>query len=367
MKNYFRTLVLVTTVLGIQSCKKNNDAPAPVTPPANSQYLYIGGQQSGNAAGGIYYKIRLDSLEGITDISATPYRPHVLANANSILSMQYAGNSMYMTASKANGYWKDDVFVPVQYASNIQFLTADASGNVYTAGISGNGGGLACWKNNQETALTSKVDFSKYPHLQYTSIAATGIAVQNGHMLVSGGYTLYDQTLQTDKSITGMYQTLWTDGVEKVLLHTGNFNLINSVGLAVAGNDVYIPALVPPAAGGTSNIGGYWKNGTWNTLNDGQFSPTAVYTSGNDVYYIGETRSGTAFNLTTQAVYVKNGTINIPDHGIRYVLAITSNGGDSYLLGIDSNNHYSIWKNGKLVATLGTNQQMYLYCMAVGK
>ncbi len=369
MKNYFRTLIVLLTALGIQSCKKNADTPPPVTPPANSQYLYIGGQQSGSssAANGIYYKIRLDSLSSITDLTKSADSPHLLPNASTILSMQSSGNSMYMTASNAKGYWKDDSFVPVDDASAIQYLAADASGNVYTAGTSVKTGGMAYWKNNQETALISKVDFSKYPHLQYQAAAITGIALQNDHVLVSGGYTLYDATMQTSKSITGLYQVLWNDGSEQVLLHNGVQNLINSTGIATAGSDVYISAMIPPAPGGKSNDGGYWKNGNWNSVNDGQFTSSGICTSGQDLYLIGETRSGSSFNITMQPVYLKNGAINTPDHGIGHIFSIIANGTDSYILGFDDTNHYAIWKNGKMIATLATNQQMFLYCLAVGK
>lgn len=284
-----------------------------------------------------------------------------LTTGNAISSLITSGKDVYIAAQSA-GYYKNDVFVPLTNAQNIQFLALSDT-TVFAAGID-HTDQMAYWQNNTETILSIS---SPVPGTQGDkNTGLSGMTVSGANAYVSGGMSYSAFT----GAGTGNYGVLWNNGaVQYFGPGAGQLQSVNAAaipgtaGVAVLGNDVYVAGIIPD----DTYAGGYWENGTFNSINNGEFRPLAMLAFGNDVYIPGYTYTGTGSSYATQGAYWKNGTlINFPlaPGGIK---SLVVNGTDVYLLGVDSHNNYVVWKNGAVFETLGPNSSTANYCcMAIG-
>ena len=337
-------------IISVTGCKKeNNPAPKQQQTTVTGPYLYVGGSAS---LKGVYYKVSLSQ-------AGAKFTTDTLANAgeriNSIITY---GQDVYMTG-QAGGYWKNNSFVPVTGASSVFYLTLSGN-NVYTTGFD-NTGNMAYWINNTETNLQNTVGRNIFPYQGVSSYSLSGIAVSGTNALVTGSLSFENEPFSPDTARSGNFGLLWNNGGvqlfgQGVLLSAV---LRETVGVAVAGSDVYVAGIKPDV----TYAGGYWKNGAWNSINNGVFNALAITTNGSDVYIAGSIPGSTGSSY--QGVYWKNGTIvNIGNAGS--VTAIAVNGTDVYALGVDHNLNNVVWKNGAVFATLGTLNSQTVTCMAIG-
>ena len=151
--------------------------------------------------------------------------------------------------------------------------TTAAVPDIYVAGVEtvGTDYKAVYWKNGVITHLDSG---------QYGA-RATGIAVANGHVYVSGYVG----------SVTGGYNraTLWTDGTATSLVTDDRMSFANSV--TVVGQDVYVGGCEAalPGVGTYYATAEYWKNGTTVPLvtNATGGCVSAITASGSDLYVLG--------------------------------------------------------------------------------
>jgi len=345
MRNLNRTIYLTFLIAFLfTGCKK--DSNKAVTGP----YLYLAGQnEDGNSPlGATYWKSSLSLKTG-------NFTSQVIANWPRIYSISTEGTDFY-AATQTNGYWKNNVFIPVTGSSSIYLITV--SGNdVYTAGTDSLKY-IAYWKNNTETRLTQTLTFGD----GNISQAINSIALLGSNVLLSG--TLLNQS---DGPPTGLYYKsalLWTNNSLQYLAK-GTYLLspdyTSTIGIAVSGNDVYVLGTAPDG----TQAGGYWKNGVWNAINNGAFVPTAIKAVGADVYITGYIqRSPTV--AEQEGYYWKNGTLtSVPNSETATNIAI--NGSDVYVLGIaDFTENNTVWKNGTVYATIGNVNFKAITQMAIG-
>jgi len=144
------------------------------------------------------------------------------------------------------------------------------------------------WKNGVATSVTSGLEYAQ----------TTGIAVQNGHVYISGQLCA---TFTPDCSVA----TLWTDGVASSL----TTNLLSAAsGVAVSGSSVYASVNVTDTTGNTAALS---TDGMFTPLSSTNLSAAnCVTTSGSDVYVGGaEIGAGETAGLGI-AAYWKNGTVS---------------------------------------------------------
>jgi hypothetical protein len=144
------------------------------------------------------------------------------------------------------------------------------------------------WKNGVPTSVTSGLEYAQ----------TSGIAVQNGHVYVSGQLCA---TFTPDCSVA----TIWTDGVASSLTP----NLLSAAsGVAVSGSNVYTSINVTDTTGNTAALS---TDGNFTALSSTNLSAAnCVATSGSDVYIGGaEIGDGETAGLGI-AAYWKNGTVN---------------------------------------------------------
>jgi hypothetical protein len=349
--NLLICLVCIITLLAT-GCKKDDKTtvkPSTVTGP----YLYVGGGMQNKA---IVWKTSL-SQATVTVV------PDTLKNLSYVSTIKTSGSDVYMAANgQASGYYKNNAFVSVAGASSISNL-ALAGTDVYTTGFD-NMGNIAYWKNNTETSLENTIGKDQFPYNGDSSVGISGIAVPgNGSALITGNVFIENQPFSPDTARDGNFGSLWTNGS----LHLfGQGYIISAVdnlttvGVAVAGNDVYVAGRFPDK----NLAGGYWKNGTFTGINGGNFISSSVTTSGADVYITGYTFSHTA-SFPQQGVYWKNGTLTyLPNAAITTAVAVS--GQDVYVLGVDNNHNNVVWKNGNVFETLGSNNTQVAACIAIG-
>jgi hypothetical protein len=145
--------------------------------------------------------------------------------------------------------------------------------DIYVAGVEtvGTEYKAVYWKNG----LITHLDSGQY------GARATGIAVANGHVYVSGYVG----------SVTGGYNraTLWTDGTATSLVTNDRASSANSV--TVVGQDVYVGGCESalPGVGTYYATAEYWKNGTAVPLvtNTTGGCVSAITASGSDLYVLG--------------------------------------------------------------------------------
>jgi hypothetical protein len=165
--------------------------------------------------------------------------------------------------------------------------TAAAVPDIYAAGVEtvGTEYKAVYWKNGVITHLDSG---------QYGA-RATGIAVANGHVYVSGNIG----------SVTGGYNraTLWTDGTATSLVADDRVSSASSV--TVVGQDVYVGGCesARPGVGSFYATAEYWKNGTAVPLvtNTTGGCVSAITASGSDLYVLGSINGLTPIGPNTYA------------------------------------------------------------------
>jgi hypothetical protein len=145
--------------------------------------------------------------------------------------------------------------------------------DIYVAGVelSGNLYKAVYWKNGVITHLDSGAFGAR----------ATGIAVANGHVYVSG----------LVGSVAGGYNqaTLWTDGLSSSLLPNDRVSVATSV--IADGDDVYVGGCESalPGVGTPYSSAEYWRNGAKVVLETNREGEcvTALTVSGSDLYVLG--------------------------------------------------------------------------------
>jgi len=352
--NRLLTCLISLSVIFAVGCKKDDKTVIKTTPPAvTGPYLYVGG---GTFNKGIYWKTSLSQ-------KVAQSIPDTVANAGSITSVITSGSDVYLTG-QAGGYWKNNFFVPVTGASNIVHLALSGT-DVYTAGID-NMVDLAYWKNNTETDIQNTINRnSQFPYQGGGSNSLSGIALSGSNVLVTGILSFENEPGSPNTPPEGGYGLLWTNG--NLQLYGQGYPIsavdqFTTVGVAVSGSDVYVAGRMPAV----NYPGGYWKNGVFNSINNGAFISSSIITNGTDVYITGFTNvRPLSASSPQQAAYWKNGTFATIAGGSS-ATAIAINGTDVYILGIDSNGNNVVWKNGSLFETLGSASSQLATCIAIG-
>ncbi|HWB27384.1 MAG TPA: hypothetical protein VG738_18040 [Chitinophagaceae bacterium] len=361
MKNLIPAALLLTVALF--SCKKGQVKPAPPGVPGANMFLYAGGYAKGGGGYdsiGIYFKQKLsDGAKGAA------VNPVAVQNSRWIMSIVSYDSAMYMTGN-APGYWKNDSFIAVNNAWQLQYLAVNGNG-VYTCGTESSGQ-IAYWQNNSEVNLGNTYNRTVFRYQGFLSTTVTGMALQGNNVLISGGINFTDEPMSgapANDSRAGVYEILWTNSTANFLAHNNYWEaeafFPHPLGVAVAGNDIYVPGNLPDSA----KYGGYWQNGTWSTINKGNFTPTSAYANGMDVYFTGYTGiSGAVNSPPSYAVYWKNGVLHYLNGLVTN--AVTVYNGDVYVLGVDNSGNNVIWKNDNLFATLGPAADYNISCIATG-
>ena len=346
-----RTVVCIIIFFTIyaSSCKKDNNQPVTKQNAVTGPFIYVGGSKASGAA---YWKISLSQPGGGLISDSIP-------NSRGITAIVGSGGDIYMAAQTA-GYWKNKTFVPVMAAKNIEYIAVTTNA-VYTAGYD-NSGNLAYWNNNTEVNLQNTIGRNLFPNQGVSEYGLSGITASASSAYVTGLLFTENEPLTTQNAPSGNFGLLWTNGGLQ-LLGKGFFASAvyrSTIGIAVLGSDVYVAGQIPDS----TYAGGYWKNGTWNSLNNGLFIPNSISSAGSDFYITGYNNiRETAVNLLPG--YWKNGSfVNIGNAAS--TTAVAANGTDVYVLGIDVNNNNVVWKNGALFATIGSYLSTTATVMAIG-
>jgi len=345
-------LCIVSLIAAVSSCKKDDkNPPKSVAPVVSGPYLYVAGAVNDK---GVYWK---------TSLSATTANAvaDTLKNANTIYSLITSGKDVYV-AGQTGGYYKNDVFVPVTGATGIQYLALSGT-TVFAAGAD-NTASMSYWQGNTEISLGNTIASPLFTAPGTSVLGLSGIAVSGSKIFVTGKLFYEKQYGAAPNARQGSFGTLWTnDGLQ--LYGTGQlvsayYN--STTGIALVGNDVYVAGSMPDS----TYAGGYWKNGTFNSINNGSFGSTSITSSGSDVYITGYTYVRAAGTYSQRGAYWKNGTL-ISFPSASSTTAIGVSGTDVYILGIDTNNNNVVWKNGTVFETLGSGFTQTAVCLAVGE
>ncbi len=361
--SHTRHFIALGALLVLSACHK--DAGHPPAPPQPNAYIYLGGSvvTPSGAQEGIYFK---NNISEIVANGTSNY--DTLANAAKVSCMTVFDSTIYMAANTA-GYWKGNTFIPVNGASGIDYLAINDN-TIALAGFD-NTFGLAYWINGHATNVMNTFNRTVYPNQGFMSYGFSGLALSGNKVAISGSYNMTDEpvpgaTTADTSTQPGLYETVWLNGNIQILYHdywNVNIDYTSTVGVAFLGNDIYIPAN-RTSDSGKVNGGGYYKNGDWTSINNGNFWPNSVYASATDVYIAGYTYTFPPFS-NFKAAYCKNGNL-ISFDGIA-TKAITTSGPDLYILGIDDNANYVVWKNGTIIETLGSASTLDLNSIAIAK
>lgn len=338
MKRLIPICLIAFSGILLPSCKKdhNNAATGP--------FLYVGGSTSGT---GVYWKTSLSQpvLKPV---------PNVVASSRNITSIVSSGNTIYK-AGQIAGYWKNDSFITLTGASVIQYLTLSGT-TVYASGsdISGN---LAYWVDKTENSLGIVLP----TNVGVSSYAVSGMTLSGTNVLVSGNLYVETNPPSQDTAAYGNFGLFWNNGNLKVFgpgISLGlGYNA--TAGVVALGNDIYMAGRLPDS----TQAGGYWKNGVWNSINNGAFYPFSVAAFGSDLYI-----AGFEFTHTTPSyagAYWNNGVLNTISNSSG-IIAVTVSNSDVYTLGTDYSNNYVVWKNGVLFETLGSANSVSANCITIG-
>jgi len=344
-------LCAISLVVAVASCKKDDkNPPKSSTPTVTGPYLYVGGAASGK---GVYWKTSLSAptANAIVD---------TLKNANTIYSLVTSGKDVYVAGQTA-GYYKNDTFVPVTGATGIQYLAL--SGTTVLAAGADNTANMSYWQGNTETNLGNTIASPLFAAPGTSVLGLSGIAASGNKVYVTGKLFYEKQFGSAPNALEGSFGTLWTNGGLQLYgpgqLLSADYN--STTGIAVVGNDIYVAGSIPDS----TYAGGYWKNGTFTSINNGSFGSTAITSSGNDIYITGYTFVRSGGNYSQQGAYWKNGSL-ISFPAASSTTAVVVNGTDVYILGIDTNNNNVIWKNGTFFETLGSATTQSAICLAIG-
>ena len=349
---------LITGILLTCSCKKDSPKVTTTTPPPPpaipGPFLYLAGS---TGTQGICWKLSLsepsDSIKADT-----------IQNARNISAMVISDSIRYMVGA-TGGYWKNDSFVAIPGASQLNLITVSGT-TVYTAG-SDISAGLGIWTNSTESENLDNGLDAIYPSGVSWSFSITGMAVSGSNVLVSGSWVIEGQYGGPDSALYSGFGVLFTNGAAQILPYN-NYTLYGgdyypwTTGVAVSGNDIYVTGALPDTIP-TPN-GGFWKNNVWNNINNGAFHPTAITTSDTNVVIIGYTYTLPWNPASMQAAYWQNGTLTHLNGTTAVMVAL--NGSDVYVLGQANNGNIVVWKNGNLFKTLNGVINGSIGCIAIG-
>ncbi len=345
----------------LTGCHK--DTAHPPAAPQPSAYIYVGGSVAlpSGAQQGIYFKSGISTIvaNGASNYDTVP-------NARLVNAMAVLDSVLYM-ATNSPGYWRADSFITINNASSIEYLALN-NNTVALAGFD-NTLGLAYWVNGSETNVMNTFNRTVYPNEGSIVYDFSGMTLSGDRVAISGSYNMSDEpvpgaTTADTSTLPGLYETLWLNGNVQILYHdywNVDVAYISTVGVAFSGNDIYIAANRTSDSGNV-NSGGYYKNDTWNPINNGAFWPNSIYAAGTDVYIAGYTYTFPPY-ANFKAAYCKNGNL-IALAGIA-TKAITTYGADLYILGIDNNGIYVVWKNSAVIETLGSASTLNLTSIAI--
>ena len=349
MKLLFPITLIITMSAVLPACRKSSDLPAPpaITPSYIGPYLYVGGANVNSQ--GIYWKSQLIKPVPVAD---------TVANAHNIKAIATSANGVYM-AGEAGGYWKNDSFIAIPNAFNIQFLSIAGSA-IYTAGFD-KSANLAYWVNNSEVNLENTFGRNLFPYQGVSSFALSGITGSGPDIYVTGFLFFENEPFSPDTAVEGNFGMVWKDGGLHLLGQGAFLSAVyqSTAGVVVVDSNVYIAGQYPD----TTFAGGYWKNGVWTSINNGSFSPSSIAAIGGKIYIPGYTYVRTPGSFTQQAAYWVDGTLVPLDGVVAY--AITSYGSDLYVLGIDSRGNIVVWKNGALFETIGPSATLMATTIAI--
>ena len=354
MNARIRFIAIITATLLSCACKKSSPSihttPAP---PESPPFLYIGGISDSK---GIYWKFSLSD-------TAASVIADTVENAPNISAIVFSDSTRYMVGGSA-GYWRNKSFVAVPGALQLNLLAVSGT-TVYTEGqdISFN---LAQWTNNTESAnLTSAMGgiFTRAD----LSYGLTGMAVSGSNVIVSGTLVVEGVPGGPDSAVYAGFGVLCTNGAAQLLPYN-NYTLFGgnlfqwTNGVTVSGNDIYVAGTLPDTI--STPHGGYWKNGVWSSINNGQFRPTAIASSGSNVVITGYTYTLPWNPSSIRAAYWQNGNLTNLNGSNTYMAA--AYGDDAYVLGSDNNGNIVVWKNGSLFKSLNGTITGSVSCIAVG-
>jgi hypothetical protein len=359
--NRIKYILAVGVLLAINACKK--ESPHPAGSSQSTANIYVGGSVllPSGAWQGAYFKNSINNT-----VTAANARLDTVQNSNAVISMAVLDSTVYMAANTA-GYWKGGTFIPVNGASAIQYLALN-SNTIAMAGQD-NAFNLTYWVNGSQTNVMNTFNRTVYPNQGFMVYGFSGMTLSGNEVMISGSYNFMDEpipgaTTADTSTLPGLYETLWVNGNIRILYHdywNVDVDYTSTVGVVSSGNDIYVAAQMTSDSG-TKNSGGYFRNGGWNIINNGAFRPNSIYASGTDVYISGYTYTFPPYS-NFKAAYCKNGDL-VPIDGTA-AKAITTFGTDLYILAIDGNGNYVVWKNGAIIETLGSASTLNLSCIAI--
>jgi len=349
MKTFTLPLLILIAGVSFTSCRKHTSSPDSTgdNRPTQGPYLYVGGGTI--YAKAVYWKKSLSQPNTIT-LSDT------LTDGRNITSIVTSGSDIYMSVFGTHGgYWKNNTLVTLPNCSSVSNITLSGT-TVYAAGWD-KSLNLVYWIGNTQYTLDNP--YKLFPNMGFGSSGLTGIALSGPNVLVSGLLSVGNRPGPANIP-DGDYGMVWANG-NLSLLGNGGLPIVTyqtTVGIAVAGADIYVAGRFPD----TTFVGGYWKNGVWNNINNGAFLPSSITTSGGDVYIAGATYTRNP-GYSQQAAYWVNG--NLIQLTGSVAIGIAVDGKDIYILGVDNNNNVVVWKNGNNVfTTLGSD--VGPSCFAIG-
>ena len=361
--NRIKYLLAFGILLAINACRKDSSHPAGSSQSDANLNIYVGGSvllPSGSWQGA-YFK---NSTKN--NVANGNARSETVEKSNNVISMAVLDDTIYMAANTP-GYWKAGTFIPINGASAIQYLALN--NNTIAMAGQDNSFNLAYWVNGNQTNLMNTINRTVYPNQGSMVYGFSGMTFSGNETVISGSYNFMDDpvpgaTTADTSTLPGLYEALWVNGNIQILYHdywNVNVAYTSTVGVASIGNDIYVAAQMTSDSG-NKNSGGYFKNGNWNNINNGFFRPNSIYASGTDVYIAGYTYTFPPYS-NFKAAYWKNGDL-MPIDGIA-TKAITTFGADLYILAIDDNGNYVVWKNGAVIETLGSASTLNLSCIAI--
>jgi len=352
MKTFTLPLLILIAGVSFTSCRKHTSSPDSTgdNHPTQGPYLYVGGGTVNAKA--VYWKKSLSQPNTIT-------LQDTLTDGRNITSIFTSGSDIYMSVFGANGgYYKNNTLVTLPNCSSVSYITLSGT-TVYASGWD-NMLNLVYWIGNTQYTLDNP--YKLFPYFGVASSGVTGIALSGSNVLISGSLTVENRPGAPADALEGDFGMMWTNGKLNLIGKKAFpvFNYHTTVGIAVAGTDVYITGRFPDS----THAGGYWKNGVWNNINNGAFDPSSITTSGSDVYIAGATYTRNP-GYSQQAAYWVNG--NLIQLTGNLAAAIAVDGKDVYILGIDNNDKVVVWKNGDNVfTTIGSNSEVGGECIAIG-
>lgn len=352
-KNFF--LIMLISLLGLYSCKKNN---AIVTKVQTADVYVAGVENNGSFDVAKYWKNGAPVI--LSDGNSQACANSIVVVDSNVYVSGWVRNSSTQIASAV--YWKNGIAVNLTDGSLESYGTSIAvSGNdVYVAGS----------QQYDDSTYKSIAMYWKNGSLVNLSpgYVATSIAVSGTDVYVAGNSGLIDTAAGgatgpiggtgnsiVDKTFSSG-AVYWKNGSLVILNPGGNLGFwIFSI--AVSGNDVYVAGT---QGYNLQAISLYWKNGNPVELldHDSNTIANSIAVAGSDVYVAGA--EFPTYSNNPRAQYWKNGTgVILPDMShLGYANSIAVAGNDVYVAGVEypietpdstGPSIATYWKNGNLV------------------